>query len=110
MAKSKAYMTEYRRSITAQKQTFTNEHGNKSTDNTTEKKRQSSTPATIKPDQISSRSEYVLYQVINGKEHYYGDRTGAKLRDLISHDDMVWKSKEKMYESRKGKKYRIRKK
>ena len=109
MAKSKAYYEKYKAAKQAMKKTFEREHSDTSPQET-EKKKQTKAPTTIKPDQISSREEYVLYQVVNGVEHYYGDRSGAKLRDLISHDDMVWKSKEKMYESRKGKQYRIRRK
>lgn len=63
----------------------------------------------IKPDLLSSREEYVLYQISDDRhEERYGVRTGAYLRDKISHDDLVYSSKNKTYTSRRGKTYVIR--
>lgn len=63
----------------------------------------------VRPDNIESKAKYTLYQVVNGKEHEYGDRDGAYIRDQIAYEKLVYNSKEKVYVSKKGIKYRIRK-
>ena len=63
----------------------------------------------VRPDNIESKAKYTLYQIVNGREHEYGDRDGATLREQIAYEKLVYNSKEKVYVSKKGIKYRIRK-
>lgn len=66
-----------------------------------------------KASEISSRETYTLYRVggaNNEKEVEYKDKTGSELRDDIAHEKLEYNRKEKVWVSKKGYKYAIRKK
>ena len=110
-AKSSSQQTEYRKKKAILKRAYEAQHEGLKNREPTSKNGFEKTGARepgVRQDQINRNEEYVLYQIVNGKEHEYGTRSGAKLRDLIAHEDLVYKNK--VYQSRKGIKYIIRRK
>ena len=112
MAKSASSQRENRKKKAILKRTYESQHeGLKNKEPTSRngfEKARAREPG-IRPDQINRNEEYILYQIHDdGKEHEYGTRSGATLRDLIAHEALTYKNK--VYESRKKIKYIIRRK
>ena len=64
----------------------------------------------LRPSSIASRETYVLYQITKSGEAKFGERSGADLRNSIAYNKLTYDSKRKVYVSKQGKLYRIRKK
>ena len=118
-AKSASQMAAYRKSIAMSK--YANESSNKNSGNSQTQSTTQSTRKTVditvgrisKASDISSREKYTLYRVggtNNEKEVEYKDKSGSELRDDIAHEKLEYDRKEKVWVSRKGYKYAIRKK
>ena len=69
----------------------------------------------LKEDDISSKESYTLYRIVETKdggqrEVEYKTKPGAELREDIAYERLDFNRKEKVWVSKKGNKYAIRKK
>lgn len=104
MAKSKAYMSEYRKSIAMQKQ-----QAQPAQKEEPEERKQTVTRsnAITSSNQILSRESYDIFD--SETDRYIKTSSGSKLRDSIAHETLSYDKKSKAWITKKGK-YIIRKK